>query len=249
MNVTKINMLCIRLQSLMSSISSQLTPVNVNVVLRIREDIVSVVQQLSESNPTLGDRLAGMKDALFTEMPYQQFFINPIVCGQIFEVLQFAKTGVDQMNCANLCYLLHPDIQKVSEKLYRDGSYAEAACNALIEINSRLKRIYRGKYPDAENVPDGQTLMNKIFADKDPVLEAGDLSTQTGKDIQMGTRFMLAGAIAALRNPKSHENIALAKEDSMRQLIFASMLMYKIDEIIMKSEETHIHDNTSLNYM
>ena len=238
MNVTKINMLCTQLQSLMGSIPSQAIPVKVNMVLKIREDIASVVQQLSETNSELGDRLASMKNALFTEMSYQQFLINPIVCGQILEVLQFVMTTVNQANCRNLCYLLHPDIQKVSETQYKGGSYAEAACNAFIEINSRLKKIYREKYPDAENVPDGQTLMNRIFADKDPVLEAGDLSTQTGKDIQMGTRFMFAGAIAALRNPKSHENITLAKEDSMRRLIFASMLMYKVDEIITESEET-----------
>lgn len=249
MNVTKINMLCTQLQSLMGSIHSQAIPVNVNVVLRIREDIASVVQLLSETNSALGDRLASMKNALFTERPYQQFFINPIVCGQIFEVLQFAKTAVDQVNCANLCYLLHPDIQKVSETQYKGGSYAEAACNAFIEINSRLKKIYRDKYPNDENVPDGQTLMNRIFADKNPVLKAGDLSTQTGKDIQMGTRFMFAGAIAALRNPKSHENITLTKEDSMRRLIYASMLMYKIDEIIMKSDETHIPDDIDSNSM
>ena len=235
MNGSQINMLCNQLQSLLGSIPGQVIPVNVNVVLKIRENIASVVQQLSETNSVIGDRLASMKDVLFLETPYQQFGVNPIVCGQVLEVLQFVKTTVDQIDCRNLCYLLHPDIQKVSEKLYRDGSYAEAACNAFIEINSRLKGIYRRKYPDSENVPDGQALMNKIFADKDPVLEAGDLSTQMGKDIQMGTRFMFAGAMAALRNPKAHENIRLEQEDSMRRLIYASMLMYKIDEIIVKS--------------
>ena len=116
--------------------------------------------------------------------------------------------------------------------MYRDGSYAEAACNAFIEINSRLKELYRTAYPDSENVPDGQALMNKVFADNDPVFEAGDRTTQTGKDIHLGTRFLFAGAMAALRNPKSHENIELEKDDSMRRMIFASMLMFKIDEII-----------------
>ena len=43
---------------------------------------------------------------------------------------------------------------------------------------------------------------------------------------------MFAGAMDALRNPKSHQNIIIAKEDAMRRLIFASMLMYKIDELV-----------------
>lgn len=132
--------------------------------------------------------------------------------------------------------MLHPNIQKVSEKLYRDGSYAEAACNAFIEINSRLKELYRAAYPESENIPDGQSLMNKVFAENDPVLEAGDRTTQTGKDIHSGTRFLFAGAMAALRNPKAHENIKIGKDDSMRRLIFASMLMFQIDEIIALSE-------------
>ncbi len=75
--------------------------------------------------------------------------------------------------------------------------------------------------------------MNRIFADKNPVLVAGDMTTETGKDIQTGTRFMFAGAMAALRNPKSHENISLERDECMRRLIYASMLMFKIDELIV----------------
>ena len=36
----------------------------------------------------------------------------------------------------------------------------------------------------------------------------------------------------ALRNPKAHANITITKDDAMRRLMFASMLMYKIDEAI-----------------
>lgn len=43
---------------------------------------------------------------------------------------------------------------------------------------------------------------------------------------------MLAGAMSALRNPKAHANITITKDDAMRRLMFASMLMYKIDEAI-----------------
>ena len=71
---------------------------------------------------------------------------------------------------------------------------------------------------------------------KEPVIEAADRSTQTGRDIHTGTRFLFAGAMAALRNPKSHKNIEIEKEDCMRRLIFASMLMFKIDKIIEDSE-------------
>lgn len=47
---------------------------------------------------------------------------------------------------------------------------------------------------------------------------------------------MLAGAMSALRNPKAHANIQIERDDAMRCLIFASMLMYKIDEAVLYSK-------------
>lgn len=232
MNNIAINELSTQLQSLSCYAINQMIPFS--VVLNAREGITSVAQQISGINPPLSNHLVDLKNTLFTEIPYQRFYLNPVVYGQTLEATEVAKGQIIAANQADdrsLCHLLHPDIQRVSEKLYRDGSYAEAACNAFIEINSRLKELYRAKYPDSENVPDGQSLMNKIFADNDPVLEAGDRTTQTGKDIHSGTRFLFAGAMAAFRNPKSHTNITIRKDDSMRRLIFASMLMFKIDDI------------------
>lgn len=236
MDTTKINELSIQLRSLSGCDATQ--PFPLNVVLNLREGITSVAQQISGISLPISNHLLDLKNTLFTESPYQSFYINLTVYGQTIEVIEFIKGQTFTANQADnrgLCHLLHPDIQKVSEKLYRDGSYAEAACNAFIEINARVKKLYQMLCPDDTNPPDGQALMNKIFADKEPVIEIADRSTQTGRDIHMGTRFLFAGAMAALRNPKSHENIELKKEDCMRQLIFASMLMFQIDEIIATS--------------
>ena len=52
-----------------------------------------------------------------------------------------------------------------------------------------------------------------------------------------GYMFMLAGAMAAIRNPKAHENMEITKEDAIRKLHFASMLMYKIDNSILVGKE------------
>ena len=196
-----------------------------------------MAQQILDINPPIARHLIDLRNALFMEPMPQFYFINQIVYGQTLEVALVVRGqifDVNQPDCENICRLLHPDIQRVSGKLYRDGNYAEAACNAFIEINSRLKNMYREKHPDVESIPDGQALMNKVFADNNPMFEMGDLTTQTGKDIQAGTRFMFAGAMAAFRNPKSHQNITIAKEDAMRQLVFASMLMYKIDEVVVR---------------
>ena len=129
--------------------------------------------------------------------------------GQISEILkalQQVKAPIQNENWA----LIDPQIVKVSQKLFVDGHYSNAACDAFIEINDRVKKLYKTYHPEAIELPDGQTLMNKVFADKDPILEVCDLSKESGRNMQLGTRFMLAGAMAALRNPKTHANIPLS---------------------------------------
>lgn len=233
MDNTAIDKLQAQLQFLSRYDNNQLIPLN--IVLAVREGITGVAQQISDITPPISNHLIDLRNALFMEPTPQRYFLNQIVYGQTIEavlVVQGQLFDENKSDCENICHLLHPDIQKVSGKLYRDGSYAEAACNAFIEIDSRLQKIYREKRPNTEKELSGQTLMNKIFADNNPIFVAGDLTTQTGRDIQSGTRFMFAGAMDALRNPKSHQNIIIAKEDAMRRLIFASMLMYKIDELV-----------------
>ena len=67
------------------------------------------------------------------------------------------------------------------------------------------------------------------------MLKVCDISTDTGMNEQKGVMFMLQGAMSALRNPKAHANIKLTAEDAMRRIMFASMLMYKIDEAVKYS--------------
>ena len=166
MDTTKIDELSIQLQSLVGCDATQ--PFPFNVVLNLREGITSVAQQISGINLPISNRLLDLKNTLFTEIPYRGFYINLTVYGQTIEVTEFVKCqilGVNQAGERGLCHLLHPDILRVSEKLYRDGSYAEAACNAFIEINDRVKKLYQLSCPDDINPPDGQALMNKVFAE------------------------------------------------------------------------------------
>lgn len=77
--------------------------------------------------------------------------------------------------------------------------------------------------------------MKTIFSSNAPLIEFCDRSDSSGSNIQKGFMEMLAGAMSALRNPKAHANITISQEDATRRLIFASMLMYKIDEAVQYS--------------
>lgn len=118
-----------------------------------------------------------------------------------------------------------------------DGGYANAACDAFIEVNDRVKRLFKSIKP-GEKVPDGDIAMKTVFSVNTPLIEFCDRSDGSGANTQKGFMEMLAGAMSALRNPKAHANITIDREDAMRRLIFASMLMYKIDEAVLYSKIT-----------
>ena len=44
-----------------------------------------------------------------------------------------------------------------------------------------------------------------------------------------GYMLMFSGVMSAIRNSKAHENMVISRDDAVWKLIFASMLMYKLD--------------------
>jgi uncharacterized protein (TIGR02391 family) len=123
--------------------------------------------------------------------------------------------------------VLHPTIVSVSESRMKSGHYADAVEGAFKELNNAVKDRVRSRL---NNELDGKKLMQRVFSPDNPVLLVeGDLDTQTNKDTQQGYMMMFSGAMSAIRNPKAHENMTISKDDAIRKLMFASMLMYKLD--------------------
>jgi uncharacterized protein (TIGR02391 family) len=78
---------------------------------------------------------------------------------------------------------------------------------------------------------DGAGLMGEAFKDADPAILLADISTETGRNIQAGFRFMFMGAVTGIRNPDAHELFkALDAEEALETLAFASMLMRRLDD-------------------
>jgi hypothetical protein len=57
----------------------------------------------------------------------------------------------------------------------------------------------------------------------------------TWKTLCIGYMNIFAGAMTGIRNPKAHENQIISKDMAIKRLIFASLLMDKIDEAISYS--------------
>lgn len=119
---------------------------------------------------------------------------------------------------------LHSDVREVADRYLESGHPEVAIFEAFKAINKRVKTMTGLDL-------DGGKLMGEAFKNTDPPLILADLATQTGRDIQVGIRFLFMGAVQGIRNPDAHELFqALDAEEALETLAFASMLMRRLDE-------------------
>lgn len=130
---------------------------------------------------------------------------------------------------------LHPIIKQTALNKFYYGQYADSVETAFKEINSRLKKIC---IKQGHSERDGADLMTFIFSENNPVLKFENITTSSGRNVQKGYMQIFAGAMTGIRNPKAHENMCISREAAIKRLIFASLLMDKIDEALDYSQVT-----------
>lgn len=123
--------------------------------------------------------------------------------------------------------LLHPEVVRVAKQKFLDKHYADSVESAFKEVNHRIKLFLRFKFGEEE---DGAQLMRKVFGGTNPKIVLGDLSTDSGENMQEGYSHIFAGSMLAIRNPKAHANITIDKNRAIHFLFLASLEMYKLDE-------------------
>ena len=195
----------------------------------IKNGIIKLSESIAKSESYFSKDLFRLKDELFVGPK-----LNIIALGELLAIVNFLNNKCENPQ-EDIWAFIHPMITKSSKELYINGHYANAACDAFIEINSRVKKLFEKIKPN-EKIPDGESVMTHVFSAKSPLIEFCDRTTDTGMNTQKGYMQMLIGSNSALRNPKAHENIGLDKDEAFRRLMFASMLMYKIDEALAYSQ-------------
>jgi uncharacterized protein (TIGR02391 family) len=124
---------------------------------------------------------------------------------------------------------LHADVREVTDRYLESGHPEVAIFESFKTINNRVKTMTGLDL-------DGTALMGEAFKDTNPPLALADLSTETGRNIQAGFRFMFMGAVRGIRNPDAHELFkALDAEEALETLAFASMLMRRLDNAVKLS--------------
>lgn len=118
---------------------------------------------------------------------------------------------------------IHPNLPVKVKKLFDDGHYAEATFHAFkyldkyVQTHSRLSES-------------GYKLMMAAFDDAKPKLQLTPLSNESEKDEQKGYRFIFAGGVQAIRNPRGHEFAVVDNPDTcLDHLSFVSMLLRRLE--------------------
>lgn len=192
-------------------------------IILVKRGLNQLSQDIRQTDPFYSSELLQLKDRLF--LPHG---VHPAVFGRIFGHISYLHQKQSQP-LSDIWDYIHPKIQKVSKGQYLAGFYADAAENAFKEINARTKHIYANARQNTP-IPDGAAAMTAVYSSNNPIVEFCDRQTDSGQNTQLGFMKMAEGAMLALRNPKAHENLNISQDDAMRQLMFASMIMYKIDE-------------------
>jgi len=118
----------------------------------------------------------------------------------------------------------HPRIVKASKSQFKSGHYSDAIFNAFrcIEVLAKKKSGLKGR---------GADLMHKIFNEKKPIIKLNKMQEDYDIDEQTGFRFIYAGAMMGIRNPKAHAEVQ--QKDPYRTLEYlslASLLAKRLEE-------------------
>lgn len=138
-------------------------------------------------------------------------------------------SAVNSATGLGLWDLLHPRLALVSRKLYEGGSFKEAAQAAFTEIDERVGRIMAAQ-PGIRKT--GKDMMMAAFSEADPIIKLFPDENPDARMMQEGYRFIFAGVMLAIRNPKGHRNFTIEEQDAIELLFLASRLLRMLDEAV-----------------
>jgi uncharacterized protein (TIGR02391 family) len=93
---------------------------------------------------------------------------------------------------------IHPSISAVAKKLFDDGHYSQATFEVYKFLDTEVSGI-----SNVTNLS-GEKLMMEAFKDDGSNIRLTNLTSMSEKDEQRGYRFLFAGTVPAIRNPRGH---------------------------------------------
>lgn len=130
--------------------------------------------------------------------------------------------------------LLYPRVRLLAQNRFENNHFADSVSVCLREINS----IVKGCVKEAINLElDGAPLMTRAFSPNNPIIQFADITTENGRNIQLGYMKIFGGAMIGIRNPKAHENLNPDQSKTIHLLFIASFMFLKLQEAGVINEE------------
>lgn len=119
---------------------------------------------------------------------------------------------------------IHPDLPSNVRRLFDDGHYAQATFEAMKYLDEEVQRV--SSEPDF-----GRSLMMKVFGGNPPRLRLNPGMTLSEQSEQEGFKFIFAGAMQGIRNPRGHKaGITDDPDTCLDYLTLTSMLLRRLDD-------------------
>jgi uncharacterized protein (TIGR02391 family) len=119
---------------------------------------------------------------------------------------------------------IHPQLPHDVRDLFDDGYYAQASFEAFKFVDKEIQRL-------AAESESGYKLMMRVFDESSPIIQLAPCQTQSEKDEQKGYRFLFAGAVLAIRNPRGHDPSVKDDPDTcLDHLSLASLLLRRLEK-------------------
>ena len=127
--------------------------------------------------------------------------------------------------------LLHDVVRTNALKQFKDQHWRDAALNAFVAIFDLLRSRTSLDL-------DGEALITRTLSLDRPLLSVADLSTDSGRNDQIGFMMVLQGVYRGVRNPKAHTlQHDLTALKAAQYLVMASLLARRIDEATQATEQ------------
>jgi uncharacterized protein (TIGR02391 family) len=196
-------------------------PKNVDWVKRL---VTKVSDAVRDDYPFYADELPRIIGNTFLPMGYG-YGLNISAFWELFIITKHLHYEPQDIS---MWALVHPRIALIAKKEYLDGHYASAANRSYVEVETRLRELFKELKPGVTVPVKVGDLIGALLSDSG-VHNFCDMSTQSGKDYRKGVILLFEGCMAAYRNPSSHENKALSKAEAFEQIMLASQLMKVLD--------------------
>lgn len=119
---------------------------------------------------------------------------------------------------------VHPDLPADVRKLFDNGHFPQATFEAFKFVDEEMQRI--------SGSPDfGSSLMMRVLGGSPPTVSLNPGMTVTERSEQEGYKFLFAGAMLAIRNPRGHTSGVTDDPDTcLDHLSLASLLLRRLDD-------------------